>query len=115
MINESLGLFLRFDLPEYFRKTFYPEIFKYFDYVLPILKEGNHTRDNEMECVGSQYLHLSYLEQDDSIYVVFRNEQHADCIFKIENNSLYKSIEVSPHTQKTHCLIVSKKIKMVFL
>lgn len=85
MINEELEIFLKYDLQRRFQEEFYGELIEYFKFIVPILKKGNHTIDNEMECVGSQYLHLYYVptKEEESIFVVYRNEQHSDTIFYI--------------------------------
>lgn len=35
MINQEIEMFMRFDLPQAFREKFYPEMFKYFKFILP--------------------------------------------------------------------------------
>ena len=48
---------------------FFGNLLKYLKFVKPHLK--GHSKNNEMECVGSQYLHL-YKFKD---FIVFRNEK----------------------------------------
>lgn len=95
MINQEIEMFLRFDLTQTFREKFYPELFKYFDFIIPLLKKGKHTRKNEMNYVGSQYLYLSYVaESKSTIFVILRNEQGRDIIFRVNKDSVTKSVEV---------------------
>lgn len=97
MINESFECFLKYDLQRRFQEQFYGEIFEYFKFIVPLLKKNNHTIDNEMECVGSQYLHLYYVPVDNTTnFIVFRNEQHSDMIFRVTimEDMPYYSVEI---------------------
>jgi len=68
-----------------FEQEFFGNLIKYLDFIVPHCKEHGSPK-TEMECVGSQYLHLYYNKKNKIL--VFRYEQGPSTFFKIDHTSI---------------------------
>lgn len=96
MIKDAVDMFNKYKFQKFIQQQFFGRIVDYMDYVLPFLIKGKHTINNELECVGSQYLHLYYVPTSDKKfnYVVYRYEQGPDLIFLVDKRFDSTSVKV---------------------
>lgn len=96
MIKDAVDMFNKYKFQKFIQQQFFGRIVDYMDYVLPFLIKGKHTINNELECVGSQYLHLYYVPTSDKNfnYVVYRYEQGPDLIFLVDKRFDSTSVKV---------------------